>query len=343
MKAEHAARLAAVLVVAAPLVAVLAIRGARSRDGHDVVEIHGRMPEIGGWNPTNLKARVGEPLHLRLTSDDVMHGFAVGGLEEPRVDVEPGKVTQTTVTFSRPGKYVFYCTRWCGPSHWRMRGTIEVTGPGEPLTTEPALYLTLGLDLDAPRSSDVVPPRAPSAELAASYGVRLPEAYTAPDFLRRHTPVELWRLLRSDPGTAGLSDMQVWDLVALAWWRSTSPETVEAGRALYRANCAACHGERGKGDGVMAAYLEPDSVVEFGRSTVEPADFTDAERMLSASPALLQGKIVRGGMGTGMPYWGPIFTEEQTWAIVDFLWTFQFAFPDTARTADIRDGASAPE
>lgn len=27
---------------------------------------------------------------------------------------------------------------------------------------------------------------------------------------------------------------------------------------------------------------------------------------------MLQGKILRGGMGTGMPYWGPIFTEEQT-------------------------------
>jgi len=26
--------------------------------------------------------------------------------------------------------------------------------------------------------------------------------------------------------------------------------------------------------------------------------------MLGASPALLHGKIVRGGMGTGMPYWG---------------------------------------
>jgi hypothetical protein len=40
--------------------------------------------------------------------------------------------------------------------------------------------------------------------------------------------------------------------------------------------------------------------------------------MLGASPALLQGKIIRGGMGTGMPYWGPIFTEAQTWALVDY-------------------------
>ena len=49
--------------------------------------------------------------------------------------------------------------------------------------------------------------------------------------------------------------------------------------------------------------------------------------MLGASPALLQGKIVRGGMGTGMPYWGPIFTDEQIWSLVAYLWTFQFQYP----------------
>jgi hypothetical protein len=55
-----------------------------------------------------------------------------------------------------------------------------------------------------------------------------------------------------------------------------------------------------------------------------PADFTDRSTMLGASSALLQGKILRGGMGTGMPYWGPILTEAQMWALTDFLWTFQF-------------------
>ena len=46
--------------------------------------------------------------------------------------------------------------------------------------------------------------------------------------------------------------------------------------------------------------------------------------MLGANSAILQGKIVRGGMGTGMPYWGPIFTEAQTWVLIGYLWTFQF-------------------
>jgi hypothetical protein len=37
--------------------------------------IHARMAENGGWNPDVIQAEVGKPLHLRLTSDDVMHGF----------------------------------------------------------------------------------------------------------------------------------------------------------------------------------------------------------------------------------------------------------------------------
>ncbi len=59
-------------------------------------------------------------------------------------------------------------------------------------------------------------------------------------------------------------------------------------------------------------------------NTQRPADFTNAQAMMAASPALLQGKIIRGGMGTGMPYWGPIFTEAQTWSLVGYLWAFQF-------------------
>jgi len=64
-----------------------------------------------------------------------------------------------------------------------------------------------------------------------------------------------------------------------------------------------------------------------GHTTTSPTDFTDPSIMLGASPALLHGKIVRGGMGTGMPYWGPIFTEDQIGSLVAYLWTFQFDYP----------------
>jgi mono/diheme cytochrome c family protein len=61
-------------------------------------------------------------------------------------------------------------------------------------------------------------------------------------------------------------------------------------------------------------------------SMQRPADFTDPKRMLGASPALLQGKILRGGMGTGMPMWGSIFTERQIWDLIAYLYSFQFDY-----------------
>lgn len=344
MGSERAARLFVLaLVVGLPIALLVARHGGPNASARHNIEIHGRMPEDGGgWTPSDLAASVGEPLHLRLTSDDVMHGFAIGRVDVPAVDVKPGEVSEFTVTFSRPGKYVFYCTRWCGPDHWRMRGNIEVEGVySEPDLADPPLYLSLGLELDAPHPSNVVPRLAPSAERGAKLGVTLADTYRSRDYYRRHSPAEIWQSVRASPATMDLSDTAIWDLAAWVWQLNTTPEALEAGRTLYAANCAACHGEGGAGDGVMAAALATDSLralssgdslTALGHRTTTPANFTDAERMLGASPALLQGKIIRGGMGTGMPYWGPIFTDAETWALVQYLWTFQYQTSDAGIT-----------
>lgn len=65
-----------------------------------------------------------------------------------------------------------------------------------------------------------------------------------------------------------------------------------------------------------------------GEGLVSPPNFTDPNVLLGASPALLEGKIIRGGMGTGMPYWGPIFTSKQIEALVGYLYTFAWPPPD---------------
>jgi hypothetical protein len=84
----------------------------------------------------------------------------------------------------------------------------------------------------------------------------------------------------------------------------------------------------GNGDGVYAYQPNVNGYDPSSSSSTDmrtsPTDFTDAEHMLGASPAILQGKILRGGMGSGMPSWGAIFTDEQTWALVAYLWRFQF-------------------
>jgi len=297
--------------------------------------IHARLAENGGWIPETLGAQVGQPLHLRLTSDDVVHGFAVGGLSMPSVDVLPGKVTDVTLLFDKPGAYTYYCTRWCGLNHWRMRGTIDVTGGDDSSETAaaPPLYVTLGLDLDAPRSIPESPAVKPVADVASKQLSSDLAEYGSAAFYRSHSPYEAWRDLRLDPAFAGRSDTDIWNLTAEIWRSSSTPEGLSSGERLFAQNCAACHGEQGRADGVFA-----DDLAAAGKASIQgmkgdpsmtmqtPADFTDPARLLSASPALLQGKILRGGMGTGMPSWGPIFTEEQTWALVAYLYTFQFGY-----------------
>jgi mono/diheme cytochrome c family protein len=330
MKAERAARLFVLgLLIGIPLAVLLARWVAPVLGAGRWVTIHARMPETGGWAPADLSIPAGAPLHLKLVSDDVVHSFAIGQSDKPAIDLYPGEAVETTLVFDQPGKYTFYCTRWCGASHWRMRGTIEVTGEsGQPDSEEPPLYTRLGIDIDAPHPAGLVPVRRPSARRAANLGTEVPESYLSLDYLRRNSPADAWRDLRGEKFSEDLSDEQVWDLVALIWQLNTNPQALEAGRELYAQNCAACHGETGAGDGVIAPSLSAESHAEseFSHDIQEPADFTDAESLLGASPALLQGKIVRGGMGTGMPYWGPVLTEEQTWALVDYLWSFQFDY-----------------
>jgi mono/diheme cytochrome c family protein/plastocyanin len=295
--------------------------------------IHASMAESGGWSPGVLQAKVGEPLHLKFTSDDVMHGFAVGQMEMTPVDIEPGKVSETTLTFDKPGIYTFFCTRWCGLSHWRMRGTIEVTGSETtaPELASPPLYMTLGLNLDEPHPADVVPTAKPSALRGQEFTAQIPglSVYLSTKYYRSHAPVQAFR----DLGASGLNDLQRWDVVATLWAQNTTPTGVAEGKEIFTRNCAACHGEAGGGNGIfaddLAAAGEASTQAMSGAQDMAmqtPANFSDPKRLLGASPALLQGKILRGGMGTGMPMWGSIFTDEQIWNVIAYLYSFQFDY-----------------
>jgi mono/diheme cytochrome c family protein len=55
---------------------------------------------------------------------------------------------------------------------------------------------------------------------------------------------------------------------------------------------------------------------------MRPPDFTDPYHTLGASPARLEGKMLRGGMGTGMPSYGEIYTRAEIEALVAFTYTF---------------------
>jgi mono/diheme cytochrome c family protein len=152
-----------------------------------------------------------------------------------------------------------------------------------------------------------------------------------PEVLQDRSPVDIFRFLRAEAGegwggagarrhlesTQGWQDQARWDLVAYLWSLGMPPGQIERGHQLFTRNCAACHGEQGAGDGPGGRY-QPK----------RPADFTKARTMLAGTSRLYTAKIRRGGMGTGMPYWGSIFTEEEMAALVSYVWTFSLGTND---------------
>jgi mono/diheme cytochrome c family protein/plastocyanin len=333
MKKETLARLLVVVLVLLAVAIPVGGQWLSNLNHPNTIELHARMPENGGWSMDTIQAKVGKPIQLHITSDDVVHGFAIGKSDQHALEIIPGTFTDTTLRFDKPGKYTFYCTIWCGPNHWRMRGTIEVSGDGTPLALDSQpLYLKLGIDIDSPQAAETIPSDKASAERGAQFSNLLPAYAVDQNTYLSTSPAKLWLRLRAEPTLSSLSDDPLWDAVAWVWQQQTKPETIAIGQKLFTANCAACHGETGKGDGVMVRGLptwSPGSHTSGdmnGQSTGEglysPPDFTSPQQLLGASPALLEGKIIRGGMGTGMPYWGPIFTTQQIDALVSYLYTF---------------------
>ncbi len=86
------------------------------------------------------------------------------------------------------------------------------------------------------------------------------------------------------------------------------------GRKLYQGNCASCHGENGKGDGVAAQSLP-----------AKPADHTNGAVMNALTDKWLVDIISKGGGAVGkssfMPAWGGALDEKQVRDIVGYIRT----------------------
>lgn len=78
-----------------------------------------------GFAPEQITLKKGEPVTLRLHSEDVTHGFYMRKLKID-AEVEAGKTTDVTITPEVAGSYTTICDHFCGANHGNMKMTIVV-------------------------------------------------------------------------------------------------------------------------------------------------------------------------------------------------------------------------
>jgi cytochrome c oxidase subunit 2 len=90
------------------------------------------VPTLATWDrefsPT-VAVPVHTPIEFRVTTLDVNHGFSVyspDGQLIAQTQAMPGYMNRLRLSFDQPGTYTVLCLEFCGMSHHRMRGVIEV-------------------------------------------------------------------------------------------------------------------------------------------------------------------------------------------------------------------------
>jgi cytochrome c oxidase subunit 2 len=112
------------------------VQRANADQGPRVIEIAAKE---FAYSPGEITLRKGEPVILRLTTEDRAHGFAVlpsaklrkalqtTHLKPLKIDAEivPGKVTYIAVKPMASGQYFVICDHYCGTGHGAM--TMKLT------------------------------------------------------------------------------------------------------------------------------------------------------------------------------------------------------------------------
>lgn len=93
-------------------------------------------------------------------------------------------------------------------------------------------------------------------------------------------------------------------------WGKDKTETLASSKALYRQNCAVCHGITGNGKGLGGRGLTPP-----------PANFTDPEFWKNKTDSFLT-HVISNGIGE-MPAWSETLTPTQIRDILSYIRTFR--------------------
>jgi len=97
------------------------------QDGIRVVEVKARQFE---FEPSTIVVKQGEKVRLKVTSQDVAHGFAVEDLEINR-ELPPNETQQIEFKAEDAGRHHFHCSVYCGEGHDEMHGQLVIKAPDE--------------------------------------------------------------------------------------------------------------------------------------------------------------------------------------------------------------------
>src|SRR3990170_2004080 len=147
------------------------------------------------------------------------------------------------------------------------------------------------------------------------------------DYMRGETPAFFYAAITEGRGEMPsfrdqLSSDERWDVVFYVWRFSTRSETLALGGSLFQSNCVACHGADGAG-AVLGA-----------------ADFTDLRLVDDRAPRDFY-LVVTQGKGS-MPAWQGRLSQDERWAVIDYLRTFSYDPGLPGETAAVAPATSTP-
>ena len=94
----------------------------RASDNPKVIEITAKKFE---FSPSEITLKKGEPVILRLSSSDRVHGFMSKPLKID-TDIPADKTADVPVTPDTAGNYTVICDHYCGTGHGNMKMKVTV-------------------------------------------------------------------------------------------------------------------------------------------------------------------------------------------------------------------------
>ncbi len=175
-------------------------------------------------------------------------------------------------------------------------------------------------------------------QVAANFTCKLPD-FTDAEASRAKT-INAWFAITSNgnngvqqclmpPWKGRLDEQQRWDVTSYIYSLHYTPELLAQGQKIWQDRCAACHGERGAGDGPKAK-----------ESSRPVPNFSDPAYLIVRSDTDLW-KTVTNGLGNAMPAFKDELDDNARWAVVAYARSLSWEGVDQVAQAGATPAATA--